>query len=101
SALPQALARLIEARGGHVETDAEVREIRVKSGRAVGVELADGRRFAARRFVASAIDAPATMKLVGESAFPDAVRPTLDAWHAGSHSLLTLHLAFSGPPLSS
>ena len=101
SALPQALARLIETRGGHVETDAEVREIRVKSGRAVGVELADGRRFAARRFVASAIDAPATMKLVGESAFPDEVRTKLDAWYWGSHSLLTIHLALSEPPLYS
>src|SRR3989442_14833104 len=101
SALPQALARLIEARGGHVETDAEVREIRVKSGRAVGVELADGRRFAARRFVASAIDAPATMKLVGESAVPDEGRTKLNAWYWGSHSLLTIHLALSEPPLYS
>ena len=81
--------------------DAEVREIRVKGGRAVGVELADGRRFAARRFVASAIDAPATMKLVGESAFPDEVRTKLNAWYWGSHSLLTIHLALSEPPLYS
>src|SRR5207247_8719143 len=71
SALPQALARLIEARGGHVETDAEVREIRVKGGRAVGVELADGRRCAGRRSLASRTGAPRTRELVGEPPFPD------------------------------
>ena len=81
AALPHALARLVEAAGGHIETKADVREIRIKGNRAVGVELADGRRFAARRFVASAIDAPSTMRLAGESAFPDEVRSKLDAWY--------------------
>src|SRR5262245_65666687 len=74
SALPQALARLIQVGGGHVETGAEVREIRVKGGRAVGVERADRRRFAARRFVASRIHPPAPMEPAGRPACPDRLR---------------------------
>jgi phytoene dehydrogenase-like protein len=93
-----ALARVIEAGGGDVITAADVREITVSGGRATGVRLADGRRIEAARFVASAIDAPATARLVGEEHFPDDVRAKLRAWHWGHHSLLTLHLALARPP---
>jgi phytoene dehydrogenase-like protein len=98
AALPRALARAVEAGGGHVATGADVREIVTHGGRATGAALADGRRFEARRFVASAIDAPGTMRLVGEDAFPPDVRAKLGAWHWGNHSLLTIHLALAEPP---
>lgn len=96
--LPLALARVIEAGGGQIATGAEVREITVAAGRATGVCLADGTRLEARRFVASAIDAPGTMRLVGEEHFPDDVRTKLRNWHWGHHSLLTLQLALEEPP---
>jgi phytoene dehydrogenase-like protein len=98
SALPQALARVLEACGGAVETNATVREIAVAGGRATGVRLADGRRFEARRFVASAIDAPTTIELAGADAFPEDVRRKLEAWTWGNHSLVTIHLALRQPP---
>jgi phytoene dehydrogenase-like protein len=97
-AFATALARAMEAAGGVVLTGADVREITVAGGRATGVRLADGRRLPATRFVASAIDAPGTMRLAGEEHFPDDVREKLRAWHWGHHSLVTLHLALTEPP---
>lgn len=97
--LPRALARIVEAAGGAVITGAEVREIRIGSGRATGVRLANGETVEAARFVASAVDAPATLRMAGETLFPADVREKLAAWHWGHHSLVTLHLALRDRPL--
>jgi phytoene dehydrogenase-like protein len=98
-AFAAALGRVVEAAGGHLRTGADVREILVESGRATGVRLADGTRLQARRFVASAIDAPATMRLAGEAQFPPEVREKLRRWNWGSHTIVTIHLALNEPPL--
>jgi len=97
-ALPLALARIVEAGGGVVMLDAEAQEIRTEGGRATGVRLASGETVEGRRFVASAIDAPTTMRMAGEELFPDDVREKLDGWHWGNHSLVTLHLALRDRP---
>lgn len=52
--LTQALARMIEAHGGTVLTDAPVRRIVVERGRAVGIELEDGTSLTARVVVSGA-----------------------------------------------
>jgi len=96
--LPLALARVIEAGGGTVRTQSEVREICIADGRAGAVRLDDGTRIAARKFVASAINLPATMRLAGEQHFPQAVCDKMKAWDWGSHSLVTLHLALNAKP---
>ncbi len=98
ASLPAALARIITANGGVVRTGVEVREICIDKGRATGVRLDDGTRLDAAKFVASAIDAPATMRLAGDEHFPAAVRQKLERWHWGNHSLCTLHLALEAPP---
>lgn len=98
-ALPLALARVVEAGGGTVELNADVAEIVTKGGRATGVKLADGRTIEASRFVASAIDAPATMQMTGDALFPQDVQDKLNSWHWGNHSLVTLHLALRDRPL--
>jgi phytoene dehydrogenase-like protein len=98
-ALPLALARIVEAGGGKVALNTEAREIVAEGGRATGVVLADGSRLAADRFVASAIDAPATMRMAGETLFPREVRDKLDSWHWGNHCLVTLHLALRDRPV--
>ncbi|HKS85295.1 MAG TPA: NAD(P)/FAD-dependent oxidoreductase [Pseudolabrys sp.] len=98
AALPLALARVVEAGGGEVVTGCDVREINVKNGRAIGVTLSDGRKVGGRRFIASAIDFPATVRLAGEQHFPEPVREKARAWHWGNHSLVTLHLALRDPP---
>jgi phytoene dehydrogenase-like protein len=94
----EALRRVLEANDGAVLTGAEVKEIAVRGGRASGVRLASGETIEARRLVASAIDAPATMRMAGAELFPDEVRKKLDAWHWGNHSLVTLHLAMRERP---
>jgi len=72
--LPLALARLIETGGSEILTDADVKEITVKNGRATGVKLSDGRAVGAGKFVASAIDFPTTVQMAGEELFPEPVR---------------------------
>ena len=96
--LVNALTRVLEAGGGQVITGAEVKEIKVERGRATGVTLADGRFIAGRRFVASAIDFPATVEMAGEELFPEPVREKAKTWHWGNHSLVTLHLALRQAP---
>jgi phytoene dehydrogenase-like protein len=96
--LVNALARAVEAGGGAVVTGAEVKEVVVKNGRATGVKLADGRSIEAGKFVASAIDFPATVQMTGEELFPPPVRDKAKAWLWGNHSLVTLHLALKDPP---
>ena len=96
--LVSALARVVEAGGGEVITGANVKQIKVESGRATGVTLADGRFIGGRKFVASAIDFPATVQMAGEDLFPAPVREKAKAWHWGNHSLVTLHLALKNPP---
>jgi phytoene dehydrogenase-like protein len=93
-----ALTRLIESCGGAVITGAEAREIVVERGRAKGVRLANGSTVESSRFVASAIDAPSTMRMAGEDLFPEDVRTKLNSWHWGNHSLVTLHLALRDRP---
>jgi phytoene dehydrogenase-like protein len=96
--LVNALARVVEAGGGEVVTGADVKEIVVKNGRATGVKLADGKLIEGRKFIASAIDFPATVQMAGEALFPEPVREKAKAWHWGNHSLVTLHLALKSPP---
>lgn len=93
----EALRRVIESNGGAVLTNAEVREVTIQNGRASGVRLASGETIEAR-LVASAIDAPTTMRMAGENLFPDEVRQKLNGWHWGNHSLVTLHLALRHRP---
>lgn len=98
SAFTDALQRVVEAGGGMVMTRADVREIVTQEGRATGVRLANGDLIEARNFVASGIDAPTTMALVGEDLFSESIREKLHSWYWGSHSLVTLHLALRNAP---
>src|SRR6266545_981412 len=94
-----ALARVIEVCGGSVITAADVKEIVVRNGRATAVRLADGGALEGSRFIASAIDAPTTIRMAGEDLFPEDVRKKLNGWHWGNHSLVTLHLALRDKPV--
>jgi phytoene dehydrogenase-like protein len=96
--LPLALARVIEAGGGTVLTNADVREIVVSNGRATGVKLADGTRIDAGEFVASSIHIPGTMQMAGERHFSQTVRDKMKDRQWGHHSLVSLHLALSEKP---
>jgi phytoene dehydrogenase-like protein len=98
ASLTSALARVIEACGGSIMSGAGVKEVLLRNGRATAVRLADGRVVEGGRFIASAIDAPTTMRMAGEDLFPEDVRNKLNGWHWGNHSLVTLHLALREKP---
>ncbi len=97
-ALPLALRRIVEDLGGAVITGKHVRDIKVVNGRATGVTLDDGSVVEARKFVASAIDFPGTVRMAGEELFPEPVRQKAKDWHWGNHSIVTLHLALKDAP---
>ncbi|HEY5332102.1 MAG TPA: NAD(P)/FAD-dependent oxidoreductase [Solirubrobacterales bacterium] len=94
----RALERAIADQGGTLLTGAHVEEITVEGGRAVGVRLEDGRELRARRFVASGVDAPQTIRLAGPENFPAAVAEKIARYEWAHHSLVTLHLALEEPP---
>jgi phytoene dehydrogenase-like protein len=60
-ALPNTLAARLQSLGGRILTGAAVRQIQVQSGRAVGVELADGTQIRARRGVVTSCDPQQTL----------------------------------------
>jgi phytoene dehydrogenase-like protein len=70
-AITQAIARECAARGVEVLTDAEVSEVRVRDGRAVGVALADGREYAADVVAANLHPKLLFTRLVPASALDD------------------------------
>jgi len=97
AAFPRALANLVEAHGGRVLTGARVEHVGVRGGAAREVELADGRRFEATGFVASAVDFPQTVAMA-RGAFAGEIEEKAGAWKWNAHSLATLHLALAEPP---
>ena len=97
--LPRALEKLITSLGGEVRRNSQVREIFRDDGRAAGVVLDDGTRHGASKFVASGLNAPASVRLAGEDAFPDEVNEKMKNWDWGFHSLMTLHVALSERPV--
>jgi len=69
-----AIARAAQAHGAEIRTGVEVRRVAINSsGRAVGVELADGSLVRARRVVSSAHPITSYLDLVGEERLPEQV----------------------------
>lgn len=71
--LTQALANMITAHGGRIETDAPVEQIIVREGRAVGARLASGETISARAVISGA-HIYTTARLLGDAAPPQAQR---------------------------
>jgi len=101
-ALSEALCRSITEKGGEVRLKTPVRRILVEQGRAIGVELRDGTRLAARAVISN-LDKPATLLgLVGaEHLDPATIARVESIEHRGAF----LHLLFKlsrlpkhGPP---
>lgn len=95
--LTEALVGMIAARGGTVETSAEVVEILASGGRVRGVRLADGREVEARKAVI-ANTAPAALPgllggTTGDASYDDGVRR-----FAHAPGTMMIHLAMSDLP---
>jgi phytoene dehydrogenase-like protein len=92
-ALPAALIRLLEARGGTVVCDAPVEHIVTENGRAVAVRTVDGREVRARRAVVASSH---LARLAGMLASPPAgLIAARDAWRPGL-SVFAVHAALRG-----
>jgi phytoene dehydrogenase-like protein len=95
----EAFTRLIEARGGSVEVNADVAEIIVANGAAQGVRLADGRELSAREAVIGNVT-PTQLygRLLAKStSVPDPIRQQAADYRYGRGEM-QIHLALSVPP---
>jgi phytoene dehydrogenase-like protein len=102
-ALPAALVRLIEARGGSVACDAAVDHIEVRDGRAVAVRTGDGRRVVARRAVVASSHLAKLPEML--DSVPADLAAARDAWRPGLsvfavHAALRADLSFQDSPRS-
>ncbi len=68
--LSNALAKSFESRGGKILTQADVKSILIRDGRAVGVSLRDGREFYARKVLSNCDPRRTFLGLVGEKNLP-------------------------------
>ncbi|HEY3069315.1 MAG TPA: NAD(P)/FAD-dependent oxidoreductase [Gaiellaceae bacterium] len=97
TALPLALARLIEERGGAVVTGKRVAGLVLEEGRCVGVETEEGDRYRARRAVVSTIHPKHLVEMAPGEAWTDDFRYGVETWRAGM-ALFPTHLATTQAP---
>lgn len=101
-ALPAALQRLLESRGGSIVCDAPAASIEVANGRAVAVQTTDGRRVRARRAVVTSSHLARLPEMLTGAAAPDDLLAARDAWRPGLsvfavHAALRGDLSYAGP----
>jgi phytoene dehydrogenase-like protein len=95
----RAIADSLVGAGGAIATEAKVVSIVISGGRAVAVELEDGRRVEAS-FVVSGAPAPITMlELVGPSHLDDGLRDDLVGYRWLEEALFGVHWALSDRPV--
>ena len=97
AALPQALAKVIESRGGVIVTAARVAALVLDSGRCVGVETEQGERYRARQAVLSSIHVKHLIEMAPANAWGEDFRSGVDTWQAGI-SMFVSHYATTAPP---
>jgi phytoene dehydrogenase-like protein len=92
------LSKQVYMNGGLILENAEVTKILIENGRAVGVQMYDGREVRAK-VVASSLD-PQTnfLKLVGKEHLDKAMISNVEGWKWDKWSLFTVHLALNEPP---
>jgi phytoene dehydrogenase-like protein len=93
-----ALAREIIGNGGTIVDAAEVTKILMENGRAVGVQLAEGRTLRSK-VVMSTLDPQSTfLDLVGAESLPADLKQSVEGWKYDKWSYYTLHVATKEPP---
>ena len=98
SRIAETIAPSIERAGGQIIVRAEVTRILIEGGRAVGVELADGKRITSKRVISDAGAAITYGKLLPESHRP--VQTTVEAVSGipASVAHLSLYVGLRGTP---
>lgn len=90
-ALPDALAKHLDAHGGAVVAGAAAESFVVQADRVVGVRTVDGRLFHAARAVVSSAHIARLPEMLGQATTPDATRAAT-AWRPGL-SVFAVHAA--------
>ena len=98
--LARGLVADIEAHGGEIRCGVHIRRMLVRHGRVSEVELDDGERFQATRFVASGLNPQQTfLQLLSKSDVGPALRRSAQSFRYNVIApLFGLHLALSEPP---
>ncbi len=91
-----AFATLIRAHGGEIETGADVEQVLVEAGRAVGVRLVGGRELRASEIVCNVTPTQLYGRLLEPSLVPPEVAAQAGAWRYGKGNM-QIHLALSEP----
>jgi len=89
----------VEAHGGVVQTEMEVKRILLRGNRATGIELKDGTRAEAAKAVVTNVEPKKSfLGMVGEELLPPSFAARVRNYHSRGRSLFVLHLALSEPP---
>src|SRR6266508_3635063 len=97
AALPQALVRMIEDRGGAILTGKQVTSLIVEQGRCVGVETADGGSYRASRAVISTIHVKHLVEMAPAETWGEDFLHGVETWQPGI-SMFVTHYATTEPP---
>ena len=92
-AITQAMAREAERLGVHIELEAPVRRVITGDGRALGLELEDGRVFESLRVGPKLL----FLKMVAPDALPADFRAHMEGWRCGS-AVFRMNVALSELP---
>ena len=94
--LSSAIYRNFVAHGGQVVDACEAVGILMDGERAVGVEVADGRRFGARAVVSTLNPEQTFLQLVGAERLPKDLAAAVSTWEWEERTLFGLHLGAQG-----
>lgn len=95
--LSLALAGDLQSHSGEIRTNARVRQINVKEGRAVSIQLADGEEISVSRVVASSVDPyQLIVHFLGEKIVGSEMVGKLNRYEWGDSSMV-IYLALDGP----
>jgi phytoene dehydrogenase-like protein len=97
AALPLALERFIEERGGTILTGRRVTGLILEGGRCKGVETEDGERFLAQKAVVSTIHVKQLVELAPAKEWGEEFVHAVNSWRGGI-SLFPTHLATTEAP---
>ena len=96
-AITQAMAKECLSRGVRIDTDAEVAQVSVSGGRAVGVALADGTEISASMVVSNVNPKLLYQQLVPQSALDDDTKARMARYRCGS-ATFRMNVALSELP---
>src|SRR5262249_33130287 len=95
--ITQALSKSLESKGGKILLNAEVNQILLRDGKAIGVALADGREFFGKKILSGCDPHRTFLKMVGEKNLPSEFVTEVKGIRMRS-GVIKINLALNGLP---